>query len=298
MFWDYENTALPPTALSAVYEYDFIKLSWKEPLIAVHWTLSHYQVYRDGDVIGEKVTEVYFEDDDFVAGEEYEYQVIVVYSDPAVESVPSNTASVNWNAVLPVTLSEFGVVSVDGGVRVYWTAETEVSMLGYRVLRADTGDVSVGVYVSALIDARNMPSAEHYFFIDREVVGGREYFYWLEAIELDGSVEVFGGVSVVYVFDVEESISLTSVSSVYPNPLGVGAFASFDISVKAGETAELCIYNVRGQLVRAFDGLSAGKQIIVWDGRDINGREVGSGVYFYRLSSGSSHVVQRMVVVK
>jgi len=56
--------------------------------------------------------------------------------------------------------------------------------------------------------------------------------------------------------------------------------------------------SIRGQLVREFADIRGGAHSIVWDRRDNSGREVGSGVYFYRLTSPSVDTVQRMVVIK
>jgi flagellar hook assembly protein FlgD len=52
---------------------------------------------------------------------------------------------------------------------------------------------------------------------------------------------------------------------------------------KAGHL-KLCVYNVRGQLVKTLiDGVrpAGADQTIVWDGADERGSSVASGVYFY-----------------
>ena len=297
--WGFVFNAPAPLNLSAVYEYVSINLSWGEPVDSSSGTFSHYRVYRNGIRIADEVSGLNFIDTEFETWVEYEYYVTAVYSAPFMESEPSNIAKVKYDNVLPVMLSEFRAVSIENGVRIYWTAETEASMTGYRVKRAEMENVTIGVYISALIDARNNPTTERYYHIDREVVNGREYFYWLETIENDGTKEVFGPVSVVYTSDGDDvPITMTTMSSAYPNPMNLGTIANFEIAVKDNETAELRIYNIRGQVVRSYENIPAGHQTVIWDGRDVNGREVSSGVYFYRLTSPSSHIVQRMVVVK
>jgi len=37
---------------------------------------------------------------------------------------------------------------------------------------------------------------------------------------------------------------------------------------------------------------------VIWNGTDDHGQEVGSGVYFYRVSVGGETEVRKMVVVK
>jgi hypothetical protein len=86
-----------------------------------------------------------------------------------------------------------------------------------------------------------------------------------------------------------------------PNPFNPATEIRFDIPT-AGR-AGIRIYGVDGRLVRAFalGTLSAGRHRVRWDGRDGAGREVGSGVYFYRLEvSGAMKydAIRRMLVVK
>jgi flagellar hook assembly protein FlgD len=41
-----------------------------------------------------------------------------------------------------------------------------------------------------------------------------------------------------------------------------------------------------------------GLQTAHWDGRDMNGNAVGSGVYFYRLLTGDAMLTRKMVLLK
>jgi flagellar hook assembly protein FlgD len=43
---------------------------------------------------------------------------------------------------------------------------------------------------------------------------------------------------------------------------------------------------------------TAGRHVFVWDGTNTRGSRVASGVYFYRLSTGTSSVTRKMVVVR
>ena len=62
----------------------------------------------------------------------------------------------------------------------------------------------------------------------------------------------------------------------------------------------LGVYNVEGTLVRALvDGVwSSGANEIRWDGRDAGGNAVGSGVYFYRLDTGKTTLVKKMILLR
>jgi flagellar hook assembly protein FlgD len=67
----------------------------------------------------------------------------------------------------------------------------------------------------------------------------------------------------------------------------------------------LRVYNVLGQLVRTLVNTTqeAGSYEAVWDGRNIDGGHVSSGVYLYRLEAtsvtGESYVsMKKMVLMK
>jgi immune inhibitor A len=87
----------------------------------------------------------------------------------------------------------------------------------------------------------------------------------------------------------------------YPNPFNPNT--SIQFSVNSGQSpirTFLKIYNIRGQLVRTLvDGdKTGGDYAVLWDGRDESGKAVSSGIYFYKLTAGSSSEVKKMVLLK
>jgi flagellar hook assembly protein FlgD len=64
--------------------------------------------------------------------------------------------------------------------------------------------------------------------------------------------------------------------------------------------ASLVIYNVRGQQVRKLvdEIQSGGFKMVLWNGRDDFGQEVGSGVYFIRLVVGQQSFVRKILLQK
>jgi len=84
----------------------------------------------------------------------------------------------------------------------------------------------------------------------------------------------------------------------YPNPFNPETVINFSLASDAA--VSLHIYNVKGQLVRSLvnEVYKAGAHSVVWNGCDEDGREVGSGVYFYRMSAGGYVAVRKMVLLK
>jgi hypothetical protein len=60
------------------------------------------------------------------------------------------------------------------------------------------------------------------------------------------------------------------------------------------------IFNIKGQKIRTLvdDLFAPGTYSVVWDGRDDFDREVGSGIYFYRMQTEELTQTRKMVLIK
>jgi len=194
---------------------------------------------------------------------------------------------------LPVTLTNFMAQYLDNEfVRVNWTAESESHMYGYRLYRSQS-DLSHVEYTSDLINATNSPETQVYTFEDYEVTVNETYFYWVEALDLDGASTMHGPISItIEEEEVPELPTETVLIGNYPNPFNPVTNIKFD--VKEGETAELSIYNAKGQIVvsEEFEATPGG-YTYSWDAS-----KNSSGIYFYRLSSPSYNSVKKMIMLK
>ncbi len=89
----------------------------------------------------------------------------------------------------------------------------------------------------------------------------------------------------------------------YPNPFNPETWIPYDLAGDSDVTIH--IYNVRGETVRQ---LSLGYQragsyrsqsrAAYWDGRNVVGEPVASGVYFYTLRVGRSQATRQMIMIK
>ncbi len=84
----------------------------------------------------------------------------------------------------------------------------------------------------------------------------------------------------------------------YPNPFNPSTEIRFYLP-EPGE-ARLEVYDVLGELVAtlAHDVLSEGQHRVTWDSKDSDGRDVSSGVYFYRLVVNDYAQTKKMVLAR
>jgi len=88
-----------------------------------------------------------------------------------------------------------------------------------------------------------------------------------------------------------------SLSQNYPNPFNPETEIGFTVPVAC--QVQLKIYNVAGQLVKVYQGdYGAGAHSISWDGTNMKGENVGSGIYFYRMEAGNFVQQKKMVLIR
>ena len=125
-------------------------------------------------------------------------------------------------------------------------------------------------------------------------VAGAEGAVEVEAARLfDGA----GGVDLIWATG-RFAPPVAALEQNFPNPFNPDTQIAYRIPE---ETAvRLSVYDVTGQLVqRLVDGVQGpGQYRVVWDARDVAGREVASGIYLYRLEAGSAQMARKMLLVR
>ena len=85
----------------------------------------------------------------------------------------------------------------------------------------------------------------------------------------------------------------------YPNPFNPTTTISFTIP-EISENTEISIYNIKGQKVKTLlnDKLEAGKHSLIWNGKDKNEKPITSGIFFYKIKSGTFSATKKMIMLK
>ena len=66
------------------------------------------------------------------------------------------------------------------------------------------------------------------------------------------------------------------------------------------DRAVLSIYNLKGQIVATImdSHMMPGKHTLTWYGKDSMGREVSSGMYFYKLTVGKISYQKKLILLR
>ncbi len=101
-----------------------------------------------------------------------------------------------------------------------------------------------------------------------------------------------------YVSDVRDLPVPVALEQNYPNPFNPSTTIAF--SLERPGPVRLQVFDARGYLVRTLvdERRAAGRQSVVWDGRDGDGRAAAAGVYLYRLSADGRETNRKMMLVK
>ena len=138
-------------------------------------------------------------------------------------------------------------------------------------------------------------NAEHFDLVER----------WLTEAHLanDGSLPFQEGIAALErLMDTGVPMETVLLPN-YPNPFNPETWIPYDLAEDSD--VEIHIYNLKGESVRqlslGFQGAGAYRsrsRAAYWDGRNVVGESVASGVYFYTLQAGQMTATRQMVILK
>ncbi len=163
---------------------------------------------------------------------------------------------------------------------VAWYHESEVDTLHYHML--DPGIINCDIADIGLPEGISVVSVVGYTLF------ALTYTAPTNSIEINNIVD-----------NVSNDVAITKpLLSNYPNPFNPETTISFTLP-KSGNVS-LDIYNIKGQKVKSLlkDYHEAGQHSVVWDGRDDKNKPVASGIYLYKMKSGTYSSNKKMILLK
>ena len=186
-----------------------------------------------------------------------------------------------------------------------WKPNTEADLSHYLVYK-DT----VFNFIPDTFKIVGIISKDSSSFKDHNWVYGTTYYYKLSAWDLTNHQSSYSdelmikATDVPWTEEIKVELKKYSLSQNYPNPFNPTTVIVYylpDLGYQPAEV-ELTIYNLLGKVVRTLikERQYPGEHRAVWDGKDDEGNDVASGIYFYRLKvSGVDFVkAKKMVLIR
>ena len=202
-----------------------------------------------------------------------------------------NNGRLNFVVPTPVGGVSFSFARVSRGMELQWIVPENAGGI-FTVSRAGLTGSTPGSFSQVSGDV-SVTSDGLVRWMDTTVEEGSKYVYRLE-----GDAGLIYETAGVYV-----PVRSASLGQNYPNPFNPTTKIEYRLpeTGPGGKTSvSVIIYDVTGAKVRVLVSgeESSGKHVVEWNGRNDGGQPVGSGVYFYRMTTPGFSNVRKMVLLK
>lgn len=194
---------------------------------------------------------------------------------------------------LPVSLLNFKARRSGNAVTLEWQTASEINNAGFILERAmDQGEPEIiATYHDspALLGAGNSNYVHNYAFQDVSISAGHTYTYILYQEDYSGTRHRLSALSIATTLSYPDKPELVGN---YPNPFNPETFIRYRLPHKM--KVKLEIFDLKGRLIRTPDqGL---REAGVHDIR-FAARGLASGIYYYRLTTPSTVVTRKMILL-
>ena len=277
-----------PSINNIILEDNAIKISWTIPLDPQPST---FTIYKNGSLLEESITDLFFYDLNFQNCTPYEYLVYAFYSDYEGVSISSNFRE--FTPFFPPQNLTYRFEDID--VVLEWEPPSELPFtVSYNITRNGyTITPYYGVTALTFTDTTTQPNTNYTYGV-RTMYAIYEVGHALSnAIEVNLTTPETTNEN-----DLTDPCVKTELIGNYPNPFNPSTIIHFSLSAKVN--LRIDIYNIKGQKIKTLvdDIYPAGSHSIVWNGTDDGGYSVSSGVYLYKMTADDYVGAGKMVLMK
>lgn len=199
------------------------------------------------------------------------------------------------NSILPVVLASFSGRSLGNNmVRLDWRTLSEFQNLGFEVYRSRNNTSNYTRLPNGFIPGAGTTTVpQDYSVVDSNAATGL-WYYRLRQLNQNGTGNWLEEISVQVVTSVSEEKPLAyRLEQNYPNPFNPSTKIRY--SIKAHGSTTLKVFNLLGREVATLvdKRQDAGSYAVDWDAAGLP-----SGVYFYKLESGSFTETRKLMLVR
>lgn len=276
---EYTGHPAPLNLQYSISNFNDIVLTWDCP----SRNLTGYEIYKDNNLIAEisgYFLETAYVDQDLDSGT-YQYYIKAVYEETT--SIPSEVLDVQFSLPIPVNVI-VNPLYPNNNIIISWEAPSATRTLtGFRLFKNNE-----------LLTESTMT-----WFLDQNVPSG--YFeYYVTALYGEYESDPSETVTVEHTGTDDDELPLnTELTGNYPNPFNPITTIRFSVS-KDDQITYIAVFNLKGQLVKELMNkkINAGEHEIIWDGKNSQDKDVPSGIYYYRMSSGEFSESRKMILLK
>ncbi len=210
----------------------------------------------------------------------------------------ANGFSGSDNSPLPITLTSFKALaqSSSSSIRLDWSTASEIDNYGFEVQRSSDKLTGFTTLPGSFQAGHGTTLEAHaYTYVDNTAVASQPW-YRLKQSDLNGTVHYSEPVNASTTTGIDQQIApkVFALYQNYPNPFNPTTMIRF--TVENSGPATLVVYNMLGQKVATLfnDIATAGRYQSV----RFNATNLASGMYIYRLQSGSKVDVRKLVLTK
>jgi len=204
---------------------------------------------------------------------------------------------ITYDGSLPIQLAGFSASVIEGGrVRLDWTTLTETNNYGFEVQKSLTSATAFETIPNSFIPGQGTTvEPHHYSYIDETSIAGT-WYYRLKQMDLDGTIHYSEPIQIDVLTGVDNERGTATgftLAQNYPNPFNPSTSIAY--SIPSTQHVTLRVYDLLGkEVANLVDAIQrAGTHVITWDASGVAG-----GVYFYRLTSGSTVETRSLVLLK
>ena len=190
------------------------------------------------------------------------------------------------NSVLPVELNSFSANANGANVELKWNTTTEIKSSGFEVERSS--DKLKWTKLGFVQGAGNSNSVKKYSYSDNSISINGKYYYRLKQIDLGGGTKYSGNIECNVI-----AADKYYLFQNYPNPFNPSTVIKYEVPVSGVVTIK--VFNSLGKEVATL--VNESKQGGVYD-VTFNAGNLASGIYFYRIQSGSFTSIKKITLLK
>jgi predicted outer membrane repeat protein len=187
---------------------------------------------------------------------------------------------------IPVELYSFTINRHGKTVKLEWFTATEINNKGFFVEKR-RGEEGEWEELSFINGKGSSTEINYYFYEDIAAAAGK-YFYRLKQIDFNGTYKYY------YAADAADlTVDTYELMQNYPNPFNPSTKIGYHLP--EATSIQLVLYDLTGRKIMT---LAEGNKDAGYHTISLDGKNLSSGVYFYRLLYGTGVITKQLMILK